>query len=41
MKIAKNKVAPPYKTAEIDILFGQGFSKAGEIVDIGVREGSL
>jgi recombination protein RecA len=41
VKIAKNKVAPPYKQAEVDILFGQGISKAGEVVDVGVREGFI
>jgi recombination protein RecA len=39
VKVVKNKVAPPFKKAEFDIIYGQGVSRAGELVDLGVALG--
>ena len=37
VKIVKNKMAPPFKKAEFDIVFGEGISHAGEVIDLGVE----
>ncbi len=39
VKIVKNKVAPPFKTVDFDIMYGEGISKTGELVDLGVKSG--
>ncbi len=39
VKVVKNKVAPPFKQVEFDIMYGEGVSKAGELVDLGVKAG--
>ena len=37
IKVVKNKVAPPFKTATVDIMYGEGVSREGELVDLGVQ----
>jgi recombination protein RecA len=39
VKVVKNKVSPPFKEVEFDIMYGEGISKTGEIVDLGVKVG--
>jgi recombination protein RecA len=39
VKVVKNKLAPPFKQVEFDIMYGEGISKVGELVDLGVRAG--
>ena len=39
VKVVKNKVSPPFKVVEFDIMYGEGISKVGELVDLGVNSG--
>ena len=39
VKIVKNKVAPPFKVVDFDIMYGEGISKTGELIDLGIKSG--
>src|SRR5690606_29241583 len=41
VKVVKNKLAPPFKVVEFDIMYGEGVSKTGELIDLGVKAGVI
>ena len=41
VKVVKNKVAPPFREAEFEIMYGQGISRAGEVIELGVQQGLI
>jgi recombination protein RecA len=41
VKVVKNKVAPPFKVVDFDIIYGEGISKSGELLDIGAKIGAI
>ena len=40
VKLAKNKIAPPFKQVEFEILYGEGSSREGELIELGVKQGA-